>query len=96
MKAMLLCAGYGTRLRPYTLTTPKCLIKINNQPLLGIWLDQLSRSGVGSYLINGHYLSNILKDFILKSKHSKKISFVNEKKSLGTAGTLINNIDFFD
>ena len=38
MKAILLSAGYGTRLMPYTKSTPKCLMKINNKPLLNFGL----------------------------------------------------------
>jgi len=43
LKAILLSAGYGTRLRPETLQKPKCLIEINKKPILEIWLDKLSK-----------------------------------------------------
>lgn len=38
MRAILLAAGYGTRLRPLTNSMPKCLVPIHGKPLLGIWL----------------------------------------------------------
>ena len=38
LKALLLCAGFGKRLRPMTLRDPKCLMKIAGKPLLGLWL----------------------------------------------------------
>ena len=41
IKALLLAAGMGTRLRPITLKVPKCLVKIDNKCLLEIWLDKL-------------------------------------------------------
>ena len=41
IKSLLLSAGLGTRLRPLTYKIPKCLVEINNKPLLGDWLDKL-------------------------------------------------------
>ncbi len=96
MKALLLAAGYGTRLRPLTNTVPKCLVPIRNIPLLQIWLDKLSKAGVDSFLINTHYLSEKVSDFIKRSDYSSKIRLVYESKLLGTAGTLVKNIDFFE
>ena len=48
MKAILLCAGKGTRLRPLTDNTPKCLMPINNKPLLDYWLHDLDLAGIDS------------------------------------------------
>jgi mannose-1-phosphate guanylyltransferase len=95
-KALLLAAGFGTRLRPLTINTPKCLVPIKGKPLLEIWLDNLSKSGVCDFLINTHYLSNQVNEFINNSKYRNQIHLVNEKILLGTAGTLMHNIDFFD
>jgi len=64
MRALLLAAGLGTRLRPLTDTVPKCLVPIKGQPLLGIWLDRLSKAGIGPFLINTHYLAEQVADFI--------------------------------
>jgi len=55
MKAFLLTAGLGTRLRPLTDKTSKCLLPINGKPLLRIWLELLSRNGVDQVLINTHW-----------------------------------------
>jgi dTDP-glucose pyrophosphorylase len=52
VKAFLLAAGIGSRLRPITDTTPKCMLEIGGRPLLGIWLDELSRAGVDEVLVN--------------------------------------------
>lgn len=92
---MILAAGFGSRLKPLTLKTPKCLIKINNQPLLEIWLNKLNDCGVKKFLINTHYLSDEVEKFVSKSKFKKRIKLVYENKLLGTAGTLKKNIDFF-
>ena len=96
MRAILLAAGKGKRLRPYTLHTPKCLMKINDIPLLYIWLTRLSDVGINNFLINTHYLSDKVNDFILKSKFAKNVFLKHEVKLLGTAATLINNKKFFN
>jgi len=97
LKAILLSAGYGTRLRPLTLEKPKCLIKINKKPILEIWLDKLSRLGCKEVLINTHYLSEQVDEFIhnYKSKYMKIIT-THEDTLLGTAGTLLKNINFVE
>ncbi|WP_397600051.1 nucleotidyltransferase family protein [Silvanigrella sp.] len=96
MKAMLLAAGYGTRLRPLTDKTPKCLLPIKGKPLLQIWVDNLIEAGIKNILINTHYLSDQVNEFFEKNDYSKYVSLVYEKELLGTAGTLIKNIDFFE
>ena len=97
LKAILLSAGYGTRLRPETLKKPKCLIEINNKPMLEIWLDKLSALGCEEVLINTHYLSEQVNEFILNYKSkSMKIITTHEHTLLGTAGTLIKNINFVE
>ncbi len=97
LKVLLLSAGYGKRLRPITNTTPKCLVKINNKPLLHIWLNKLERLNCESVLINTHFLP--LK--VHKAIHDWEGKNLNiyttyEKKLLGTAGTLIKNLSFFE
>ena len=95
MKAILLAAGLGTRLRPLTDSTPKCLVPINGVPLLEIWIERLNRSGVGPILINTHYLAEKVHDYVKKSSFHELVSLVNEPVLLGTAGTLLKNLDFF-
>lgn len=56
MKAFLLAAGVGSRLRPLTDQTPKCLVDIHGTPLLGIWFQLLQAHGVTELLINTHHL----------------------------------------
>ena len=56
MKVILLAAGFGTRLRPITNEIPKCLVPIKGKPLLQIWLENLTKAGLNSFLINTHYL----------------------------------------
>ena len=94
MKIILLAAGFGTRLRPITNKTPKCMVKINNKPLLSYWLELLFKNHEYPVLINTHYLSDIVEGFIEKNKYKKFITTSHEKNILGTAGTLIANKNF--
>ena len=96
IKALLLAAGFGTRLRPLTLNIPKCLIKIKGKPILQYWLTKLEDIGVESILINTHYLAEKVNYFLDNHYHeNKKIKKFHENKLLGTAGTLIANSEFF-
>ena len=95
MKALLLAAGLGTRLRPITNTIPKCLVPINGKPLLSYWLENLSIVGVDEFLINTSYLSKQVEDFVQKSKFKDKITLVYEEELLNTGGTIVKNSDFF-
>ncbi len=96
MKALLLAAGLGTRLRPLTNTIPKCLVPINGKPLLGYWFDLIFKSTIDSALVNLHYLHEMVEDYILKSPYKSQIETVYENELLGTAGTLLRNRDFFE
>ncbi len=93
---MLLCAGKGLRLQPYTIDTPKCLMPIKGIPLLEIWFEKLTNIGVSEFLINTHHLSEKVYNYVKSSKYQKSVKIIYEKKLLGTAGTLINNVSFFD
>jgi mannose-1-phosphate guanylyltransferase len=96
MRAILLAAGLGTRLRPLTNTIPKCLVPIKGTPLLGRWLDQLTWVGVDSFLVNTHHLAEQVEAFIGASPYRDQVKLVHEANLLGTAGTLIKNLEFFN
>jgi mannose-1-phosphate guanylyltransferase len=93
MKAILLAAGFGTRLRPLTDHLPKCLVPIGGEPLLGIWLRQLIAAGVDEFLVNTHYLRDQVVAYL--NSNSLRTRVVFEPVLLGTAGTLLENLDFF-
>ena len=95
MRAILLAAGFGTRLRPLTNTVPKCLVPIKGKPLIQIWLEKLKEINVSPVLLNTHYLSSKVETFIKNSPFADHASIVFEPELLGTAGTLIKNLDFF-
>lgn len=95
MRALLLAAGLGTRLRPLTDTIPKCLVPIKGQPLLDIWLERLTQAGISPFMINTYYFARQVEAFIEDSPYRDNVTLVNELELQGTAGTLIANLDFF-
>lgn len=94
MKAILLAAGLGTRLRPITSHTPKCLVPVNGQPLLDYWLQLLFEHGATEVLINTHYLAEKVEQHVRNSPWAGKITLVHEKRLLGTGGTVLHNQAF--
>lgn len=96
MKALLLAAGYGSRLRPLTTYLPKCLVPIHGRPLLDYWLESLSRKGVDQILVNTHYLAPLVRKFLEQGRWASKISMVHESSLLGTGGTILRNRAFLD
>jgi mannose-1-phosphate guanylyltransferase len=91
VKALLLAAGFGTRLRPLTDTVPKCLVPVRGKPLLGYWLDLLLEAGVGPLLVNTHYLPEQVEAFVARSPHRARVETVFEPRLLGTGGTVLRN-----
>lgn len=96
MRALLLCAGLGTRLRPLTEFLPKCLVPINGRPLLDFWIDSLLSQGIEEILINTHYHADLVEDYLKRSSWHMRVSLVYEERLLGTGGTLLANRAFFE
>lgn len=94
MNALLLAAGKGTRLRPLTTHTPKCLVKVGGIALMDIWLAELWQAGFTCFLVNTHHLSNIVEAHLASHPLKRAIQTVFEDDLLGTAGTLAANRDF--
>lgn len=97
-KALLLAGGLGTRLRPLTLTVPKCLIPISGKPLLDYWIEELDSAGVKNARINTHYLAERVRNKIKTINQSGILSIEEsyEPELLGSAGTIRNNRDLAD
>lgn len=91
MRAVLLAAGMGTRLRPITNHIPKCLVPIQGRPLLGYWLDQLLQNGIDRVLINTHYLPDAVREYVTGSRWRNAVDLVHEEALLGTGGTVLRN-----
>ena len=95
MRALLLAAGFGKRLRPITNARPKCLVEINGRPLLDYWIELLSNAGITDILINLHYLPEMVRAYVSSRVYPVTITTVLEEKLLCTAGTLLRNRAFF-
>ena len=94
MKAYLLAAGEGRRLRPLTDHLPKCLVPIAGTPLLGIWLRLLEAHGVRGVLVNTHYLADQVSGFLETWPTSMEVVTAYEPRLLGSAGTVRANRAF--
>jgi len=95
-KAMILCAGFGKRLRPLTLSSPKPLLKIGGKTLLSNTLNILEQFGIKQVVINVHYLGEQIVDYVNKKKFNLTINIVEEKdKILDTGGGVLNAIQYF-
>jgi mannose-1-phosphate guanylyltransferase len=91
VKAFLLAAGYGTRLRPLTDTIPKCLVPIRGVPLLALWLQCCSRLGIDEVMINLHAHAAPVREFLRGHAAATPVRVVEEPELLGSAGTLRAN-----
>ena len=94
MKAFLLAAGVGSRLRPLTDATPKCLITVGGRPMLDIWLEQLAAAGVDEVLVNLHHLADQVMAHLAAADPPVTVRTVHEPTLLGSAGTLLANRGF--
>lgn len=92
MKALILAAGLGTRLRPLTETIPKCLVPIHGRPLLDYWLNLLLGSGqIDRVLVNTSYLAPLVQAHVSQSRWRDRVDLVHEDTLLGTGGTVLAN-----
>jgi len=95
--ALILCAGYGKRLNPLTLTTPKPLLKINEITLLENCINLIHSLGINKILINTFYLSEKIEKFIKNKKFNLEIKIINDGLSiLNTGGGILNMINLSD
>lgn len=98
MKAMILAAGRGERLRPITDTCPKPLVKVGNKTLIEWHLEKLKKAGIRDIIINSAYLSSMIVS-ALGDGHSFGVNIthsVEGSSGLETAGGIINALPFFE
>jgi len=92
--ALILCAGYGKRLNPITLTTPKPLLKINEITLLENCINLIHSLGINNILINTFYLSEKIEQFLKDKKFNLEIKIINDGSDiLNTGGGILNMIN---
>jgi len=97
MKAMILAAGYGTRLKPLTEKIPKALVKVSGVALLEIAIKKLISAGVSDIVVNTHHYAKQVESFINeKQQFGIKIVTSFEPEILGTGGGLKKAANFFN
>jgi NDP-sugar pyrophosphorylase family protein len=97
IKAFVLAAGLGTRLRPLTDKTPKPMLKVGDKPLLEHQLLWLKKNGVAEILMNLFYFPEQIKGYFGNGeKLGLNIRYIEEKELSGTAGPIAQAKDFFD
>jgi len=96
MKAMILAAGLGTRLRPLTDGRPKALVEIEGRTLLEITLSRLSSFGVREVIINVHHFADMVVEYLKKNDNfGMRIEVSREDALLDTGGGLKKAAHFF-
>jgi NDP-sugar pyrophosphorylase family protein/tRNA A-37 threonylcarbamoyl transferase component Bud32 len=96
MKALILAAGLGTRLRPYSENTPKPLFTIAQRPLLDIIISNLIDSGFKAIIVNTHHLHQKIDSYLARKKYPVPVTTRHEPDILGTGGAIKNVADFWD
>jgi|TARA_B110000037_G_scaffold209397_1_gene258503 MurNAc alpha-1-phosphate uridylyltransferase len=90
--ALILCAGFGKRLNPLTLDTPKPLIKLNNISVLETCIDLIESLGINEIFLNTFYLKDQIHNFINEKKFKSKIKIIDDGKSILNTGGGIKNM----
>ncbi|MDB2617602.1 nucleotidyltransferase family protein [Candidatus Pelagibacter bacterium] len=90
--ALILCAGFGKRLNPLTLATPKPLIELNNVSVLETCINLIERLDIKEIFINTFYLKDQIHNFINKKNFKPKISIIEDGKNILDTGGGIKNM----
>src|SRR5919202_6944933 len=97
MRAMILAAGYGTRLWPLTVDRTKPAIPFMGRPLVGYIAEYLAGQGVSEVMVNLHHRPESVRAALGDgSRYGIKLSYIEEPEILGTSGALDNAKDFLD
>jgi len=94
MKALILAAGFGTRLRPHTERLPKPLFPIDGHPILDITIRRLMDAGIDGIVVNTHHLHQQIAEFIQSRNYPIPVATRFEETILGTGGAIKNVADF--
>jgi NDP-sugar pyrophosphorylase family protein/tRNA A-37 threonylcarbamoyl transferase component Bud32 len=95
MMALVLAAGFGTRLRPYSDHTPKPLFTLNRQPLLDIMIRRLISAGARTIIVNTHHRHQQIEDFLQRQSYAATVMTRHEPEILGTGGAIRNTSEIW-
>jgi aminoglycoside/choline kinase family phosphotransferase/dTDP-glucose pyrophosphorylase len=96
MKALILAAGFGIRLLPFTKNTPKALFPVSGRPLLDTIILNLENAGCKAIIINTHHLYKEIDSYLARKKYAIPVITRYEPEILGTGGAIKNVADFWD
>ena len=96
MKAMVLAAGLGTRLRPLTNDRPKALVTVGGRTMLEITLERLRQFGVTEAIVNTHHHGEMIREYLkANGNFGMRIAVSHEEELLDTGGGLKEAAWFF-
>ena len=96
MKATILAAGFGTRLKPLTDKIPKALINYQNKTLIQYQIEKLKNAGIDKIVVNAHHFADMLENYLNENDFGvQELKVIKEKVILGTGGGILNAKDFF-
>ncbi len=87
-EVIIMAGGEGTRLRPLTNILPKPLIPLNNKTVIESIIEHFTNFNINKFIISINYKSDLIKSFFKELQPNYKFKFIQEKKPLGTAGSL--------
>jgi MurNAc alpha-1-phosphate uridylyltransferase len=91
LTGLVLAGGLGTRMRPFTLHTPKNLVEIGGRPFLDWQLELFAKNGVGRIVLSTGYLGHKIESHVGRNgTHGVEVGVVHEKEQLGTGGAIIH------
>ena len=96
MKAMILAAGFGTRLKPLTDKLPKALVEHKGSPMIVRTIEYLKKFGVTNFVINAHHHSEKMSEFFDEYNCDCNIELIIEEEILGTGGGILNAASFLN
>jgi NDP-sugar pyrophosphorylase family protein len=97
MKAMILAAGLGTRLQPYTIDRPKALVEVEGRPLIAYILEKLAAAGINEVVVNVHHFADMIEEYLDKNRFGLKIHISDERnRLLETGGGILKAMPYLD
>lgn len=95
MKAMILSAGFGTRLGHLTENLPKALVSYKGIPMINYQIERLVNAGADEIIVNAHHYSGMISSYFKRHDFGVKISVITEDEILGTGGGVLNAGKYF-
>jgi aminoglycoside/choline kinase family phosphotransferase/dTDP-glucose pyrophosphorylase len=96
MKALILAAGFGTRLAPHSRIFPKALFPVGGIPVLGRMLGSLKQAGCTAVAVNAHHLAHHIRSYLAKNDFGMPVTLSIEPEILGTGGAIRHLAGYWD